>query len=259
MKYLKCIFLLFWAMQINVFSQTPCDGVDVALVKIDKLVEDGNYDKALDALNKIKNDPQVRNCDNMEKVNAKIEELQGKWHSSFEEMYDSGEDVFYGESGNVEYDAEAVKRYLRAAEQGDADAQYHLGVIYGNGYGVQQSDAEAVKWYRKAAEQGHPYAQNDLGYLYQNGFGVERNEAEAFRLYHLAAEQGDAIGQFNLGLMYEYGCGVQKNMRKARKWYVEAATQGYEDAIVKLERHNRYRRPFPHPLRRSLHHHPFFF
>ena len=259
MKYLKCIFLLFWAMQINVFSQTPCDGVDVALLKIDKLVEDGNYDKALEALNKIKNDPQVRNCDNMEKVNAKIAEIQGEFHSSVEEMYDSGKDNYYGETGNGGYDAETVKRYLKEAEQGNADAQYRLGVMYGNGYGVQQNDEESAKWYRKAAEQGHAYAQNDLGFLYQNGFGVERNDAEAFRLYRLAAEQGDAMGQYNLGLMYEYGCGVPKNMRLARKWFVKAAAQGYEDAIAKLNRHHGARRPYHHPLHRRFHRPPFYF
>ena len=51
--------------------------------------------------------------------------------------------------------AEAVKCYRKAAEQGDAAAQYNLGVIYYNGEGVTQDYAEAVKWYRKAAEQGY--------------------------------------------------------------------------------------------------------
>ncbi|MEP6880280.1 MAG: caspase family protein, partial [Nitrosospira sp.] len=42
----------------------------------------------------------------------------------------------------------------RKAEQGNADAQYNLGVIYRNGKGVPQDDAKAVEWYRKAAAQG---------------------------------------------------------------------------------------------------------
>ena len=43
--------------------------------------------------------------------------------------------------------------------QGDADAQFNLGFMYDNGRGVAQNDAEAVRWYRKAAEQGDAGAQ----------------------------------------------------------------------------------------------------
>jgi len=43
---------------------------------------------------------------------------------------------------------------LTAAEQGDAEAQYNLGVRYANGEGVPEDYKEAVKWFRKAAEQG---------------------------------------------------------------------------------------------------------
>ena len=42
----------------------------------------------------------------------------------------------------------SVKRYLMAAEQGSADAQYNLGVMYANGNGVPKDNTEAVKWYR---------------------------------------------------------------------------------------------------------------
>ena len=52
-------------------------------------------------------------------------------------------------------DAEAVRWFRLAAEQGDATAQNNLGVRYGTGRGVPQDDAEAVRWYRLAAEQGH--------------------------------------------------------------------------------------------------------
>jgi len=55
--------------------------------------------------------------------------------------------------------AEAARWYRKAAEQGDAGAQYNLGVMYKNGQGVKQDHAEAVRWLRKAAEQGHANAQ----------------------------------------------------------------------------------------------------
>jgi TPR repeat protein len=55
--------------------------------------------------------------------------------------------VFYAKGRGVpQDDAEAVKWYRKAAEQGDANAQYNLGQGYGDGQGVPQDHAEAVKW-----------------------------------------------------------------------------------------------------------------
>lgn len=50
----------------------------------------------------------------------------------------------------------------KAAEQGEADAQYRLGTCYANGDGVETNEAEALKWYHKAAEQGHKGAKGQL-------------------------------------------------------------------------------------------------
>ena len=47
---------------------------------------------------------------------------------------------------------------MAAAKQGAAYAQYNLGIMYAKGDGVPENDAEAVKWYRKAADQGHAKA-----------------------------------------------------------------------------------------------------
>ena len=50
--------------------------------------------------------------------------------------------------------ATAVQGFLVHAEQGDAAAQFNLGVMYNNGRGVLKDEAEAVRWYRLAADQG---------------------------------------------------------------------------------------------------------
>ena len=47
--------------------------------------------------------------------------------------------------------AEAVKWYRKAAEQGDAEAQYNLGVMYDKGEGVPKNNVEAYKWFNLAA------------------------------------------------------------------------------------------------------------
>ena len=49
------------------------------------------------------------------------------------------------------------------AEQGDADAQFELGSMYYWGEGVPADNAESVRWYQLAAEQGHTRAQLILG------------------------------------------------------------------------------------------------
>lgn len=67
----------------------------------------------------------------------------------------------------------------RLAEQGDADAQYSLGVRYFCGHGVRQDYAEAAKWFRKAAEQGHATGQYYIANAYYHGRGVPRNQAES--------------------------------------------------------------------------------
>ncbi|MBR0222370.1 MAG: ankyrin repeat domain-containing protein [Synergistaceae bacterium] len=52
--------------------------------------------------------------------------------------------------------------FKKSAEQGDAEAQYNLGMMYANGNGVAEDQWEAVVWLRKAAKQGHKAARNEL-------------------------------------------------------------------------------------------------
>ncbi len=87
-------------------------------------------------------------------------------------------------------DYATVIRELRPlAEQGNAEAQHYLGVMYGEGHGVPQDYAEAVGWWRKAAEQGYADAQNNLGIMYANGEGVTQDYAQAHMWFNLAASR----------------------------------------------------------------------
>ena len=70
-----------------------------------------------------------------------------------------------------------------AAEQGLAQAQHNLGLMYSKGHGVPQDYAKAVEWYRRAAEQGNATAQNNLGVMYDNGQGVPQDHAKAVEWY----------------------------------------------------------------------------
>lgn len=116
----------------------------------------------------------------------------------------------------------------KAAEQGDAVAQFNLGVMYDNGEGVPEDDAEAARWFRVVAEQGYAAAQYNLGMMYRKGEGVPEDDTEAVRWYRLAAEQGHAGAQNNLGIMYDYGEGVPEDDLQAYAWYSIAAAQDNE-------------------------------
>lgn len=125
----------------------------------------------------------------------------------------------------------ALSKYQPLAEQGNADAQYFLGMAYSKGLGgVDKDYAEAVKWFRLAATQGHIRAQYFLGVLYSTGDGVTKNDAEAVKWFRFAATQGHAMAQYFLGAAYCYGEGVAQDCAEAAKWYRLAAAQGHADA-----------------------------
>jgi uncharacterized protein len=126
--------------------------------------------------------------------------------------------------------ATAYRLWRPLADQGDAQAQDLLGLMYFKGDYVQQDYAQAMKWYRLAADQAHADAQNNLGLMYEAGQGVPQNYAEAMKWYRLAADQGNADAQYNLGLMYDFGKHVPQDYAEAAIWYRKAADQGQPDA-----------------------------
>ena len=148
---------------------------------------------------------------------------------------------------------QAVAWFRKAADQGDASAQFTLGRMFATGTGVERDPAQMVQWFRKAAEKGHADAQFSLALLYANGTGVAKDDAlavewyrkaadpriggsadqsgnadtpsagachrmrrQAVEWFRLAADQGDASAQFNLGVMYANGTGVGQDSIDAR-------------------------------------------
>ena len=63
--------------------------------------------------------------------------------------------------------------------------------MYDTGRGVPQDDAEALRWYRLAAEQGNTSAQFRLGVAYGTGRGVPQDYVSAHMWLNLAAATGD--------------------------------------------------------------------
>lgn len=91
------------------------------------------------------------------------------------------------EKGNY---AEAYCFWKPLAEQGSAEAQYHIGWLYANGNGLSVDPERALAWWTRAAKQGFGDAQFAVGLAYTTGDGMERDLDEAVVWYLAAARQG---------------------------------------------------------------------
>ena len=168
------------------------------------------------------------------------------WASNLEK----GKNYYTGAFSKPNYD-KAVEHFRKAAEKGNAEAQYYLGCCYRDGQGVLHDSKEAVRWFRPAAERGEAKAQCELGCCYEDGAGVPKDYEEAVKWYRKAAEQLDFyVAQtknerkglykvlpavYALGRCYEEGHGVPKDIDEAEKWYRKAARFGYRDAQERLK------------------------
>jgi TPR repeat protein len=74
----------------------------------------------------------------------------------------------------------ARDRLLEAAEAGDLEACYQVGLAFRQGDGQRLRDhLSAALWFRKAAEGGHRGAMVALAEAYLGGHGVLRDRREA--------------------------------------------------------------------------------
>ena len=185
--------------------------------------------------------------------------------------------------GRPAEESEDIPSLRQRAEQGDAEAQFHLGWAYRDGKGVRKNDAEAMKWFRRAAEQGHAHAQVALSAMYgrfagtrhfgaggaavgcHRGENVPRNNAEATEWRHRAteraeamewhcraaerAERGDAKAQYALSQNYRHGAGVPRDTMEAMKWLRRAAEQGHAKAQTDIDSILNPSVPNPFPAR----------
>src|ERR1700722_12252756 len=94
---------------------------------------------------------------------------------------------------------------MKAAQDGDTDAQNKLASLYHNGKGTERNVEEAFYWYQKAVENGNTDAQNNLASLYYYGEGTEKNLEKAFYWTQKAAESGNTEAQNNLAVFYHNG------------------------------------------------------
>ena len=162
----------------------------------------------------------------------------------------------------------AYNQWIFPAQRGAARAQYNIGVLYLNGFGVKKNEKAAFEWFHRAAKQGFARAQHNLGWMYQNGFFVALDIQQAKKWYQRAASKGfmnseSALGeilymnkeygearamlsraarkgisraQFLLAEIFAYGLGTSRDRKQALRWYRSAANKDNPDAQYKLAR-----------------------
>lgn len=145
------------------------------------------------------------------------------------------ETYYLGRNGVEQNFSEAVRWYLKLAQQGDVRAQTTVGLMYLRGYGVPRDPVAAHHWWSFAAAANDPGAQYDLGTLYLLGEGVQQDYAQAARWYQQAAQRGHLQAQHDLGMLYYQGRGIERDVRSAYYWLKVAALQGDEKAEEHLK------------------------
>jgi hypothetical protein len=158
-------------------------------------------------------------------------------------------------NGATAYDkqnfGEAFRWYGKAAAQGDASAQFKVGIMYLNGQSVAQSDDQAVAWLTKSATQGFVLAQALLGNMYLSGQQIPKDYGKALAWLTKAADQGNADAEAYLGYIYKDGLGVQPDRNAALAWFRKAAAQGDADSQKEL-RKLQGQAPAPHLSRKDI-------
>jgi hypothetical protein len=108
---------------------------------------------------------------------------------------------------NKEYDA-AFEHLTKAAELGNDDAHYQLGLLYRDGEGVEEDEEKAVYHWEKAAIAGHPQARHNLGYYEEENGNMER----AVKHFIIAANLGYDYSMKELWKHYSGGTITKENL-----------------------------------------------
>ncbi|HAH09981.1 MAG TPA: hypothetical protein DCL54_13045 [Alphaproteobacteria bacterium] len=108
-----------------------------------------------------------------------------------ESHYRLGLEYFHAKSGYLQRDfVKAREHFLSAARLGHPESMFILGGIYEDGYGIKADINEAATWYQRAADYGNAQAQYNYATMLETGAPVPKDEIEAYKYYRLAQAQG---------------------------------------------------------------------
>ena len=121
--------------------------------------------------------------------------------------------------------------FKKAADAGDSNGLYNLGMCYMQGYGCVQDQDLAYKCFLASAEAGHPESINNVGGFYRDGIVVRANPETAAKWFARSADLGNVYGMFNYALALQRGEGVEKDAKKAVELLKEASELGSAEAM----------------------------
>lgn len=202
---------------------------------VDKMIEDGEYDKAESIL--------------LEMAEAGDAEAMYKLGDLYEEQDDDEKAdkwmLLAYENGSAE--AKKMAKYVfetaeKGAEEGTAHwkfcalANWLATGKMCHGWPCERNVLKAVKLYEKAFAAGSLSAAVDLATLYFDENSGVKDYDKMFEWCFKAAEKGDAAGQYLLGECFLNGYGVSEDIDKAVDWYTLAAEAGNVMSMVRLGR-----------------------
>jgi len=129
-------------------------------------------------------------------------------------------------------DADSFKAMVALANKGNAEAQYHVGMMHNNGIGTPQDPKQAFEWFQKSTASNDPLGAYKLGCYYDGqGVGIVASDVnEALKYKLIAAKAGYALAQHDVANLYDR----QGNPEEALKWWKMAGDQGYPRALYSL-------------------------
>lgn len=118
---------------------------------------------------------------------------------------------------------EIMECLKKLANEGNVQSHVHLGGVYLNSTSGAIGYKNAMYWFQKAARGSeNPTAQYWIGIMYKEGFGVKKNEEAAFHWFKKSAKQGYPSSQHIIGIQFAKGMGTRQNFRDAAYWLNEA-------------------------------------
>ena len=130
----------------------------------------------------------------------------------------------------VHAQAPDIESLRKAANGGNADAQYQLADAYFAGKGVTLDPKQGAEWLVKAAKLDHPAAEFVLGYMCLKGGGqnIPKNPKQGLEWIKKSVEHGYAKAEYALAVLYRDGdgeTGIARNPHEAAKLFRAAARQ----------------------------------
>lgn len=126
----------------------------------------------------------------------------------------------------------ALTYFEKSAQQNNVDALVEAANIYKVKNG--EKSQKAFDYYKRALDLNSPIAMYEFANYYMKGLGVDKSNQAALELYKKSADTGYSKAQATLGEFYENCILVEQDLSEAKRWYTKAANQENYKALYNL-------------------------